>query len=63
MPPRLPDDIFEGMSFLPDPEPQDGDKYKTFSDLYGQETSEKYRPSLNKKRTGPCYTFLTYCTN
>ncbi|POG73099.1 hypothetical protein GLOIN_2v1828214, partial [Rhizophagus irregularis DAOM 181602=DAOM 197198] len=36
---------------FPDPIPSlDGKKYKSFEELYGQETSEEYRPSLKDKK-------------
>ncbi|CAB4484550.1 unnamed protein product [Rhizophagus irregularis] len=36
---------------FPDPIPSlDGKKYKSFEELYGQETSEEYRPSLKYKK-------------
>ena len=51
-PPRLPIDVFNSLNHLPDPEPL-GDKYRDFSTLYGQPTSEKHRPSLaGPKATG-----------
>jgi hypothetical protein len=51
-PPRLPESIFENLAFIPDPEPENGDKYKTFDELYGKPTTEKYRPSLIQKNAG-----------
>ena len=44
--PRLPVDVFNDIHHLPDPIP-DGDKYKSFEDVYGSQTSEKHRPSLS----------------
>ena len=45
-PPRLPPDVF---SSLPDPVPDStGEHYKSFKDLYGTSTSEKFRPTLSK---------------
>ncbi|KAJ8300536.1 hypothetical protein KUTeg_022055, partial [Tegillarca granosa] len=44
--PSLSANIFESLHFLPDPEPENAEKYKSFKDLYGKITSEKYRPSL-----------------
>lgn len=36
---------------FPDPIPAlDGKKYKSFEELYGQETTEEYRPSLKEKK-------------
>lgn len=47
--PRLPDETFENLHHLPDPEPLNADKYKSFEELYGKETSEKFRPSYINK--------------
>ncbi|CAG2243123.1 unnamed protein product [Mytilus edulis] len=44
--PRLSNEMFESLYHLPDPEPLNCDKYKSFDQLYGKPTSEKYRPSL-----------------
>ncbi|VDI43104.1 Hypothetical predicted protein [Mytilus galloprovincialis] len=46
--PRLSNEMFERLYHLPDPEPLNCDKYKSFDQLhvYGKPTSEKYRPSL-----------------
>ena len=41
--------MFETLSFLPDPIPENDDHYKSFSDVYGQTTSEQHRPSLTRK--------------
>ncbi|CAC5393465.1 unnamed protein product [Mytilus coruscus] len=41
--------MFESLYHLPDPEPLNCDKYKSFDQLYGKPTSEKYRPSLTGK--------------
>ncbi|CAG8511439.1 7326_t:CDS:2 [Cetraspora pellucida] len=40
-------DDFQSLSFIPDPEPleNDNDHYKEFDNVYGQLTSEKFRPS------------------
>ena len=44
--PHLPADVFNDIHHLPDPIP-DGDKYKSFEDVYGSQTSEKHHPSLS----------------
>jgi len=44
-PPRLPKELFDTIHHLPDPD-RDEDVYKTFSDVYGTNTTEKDRPSL-----------------
>ena len=44
-PPRLPEDVFSGLHFLPDPMPKD-DHYLPFQEVYGKVT-EKFRPSLS----------------
>ena len=44
--PCLSKEMFERLYHLPDPEPLNCDKYKSFDQLYGKPTSEKYRPSL-----------------
>ena len=46
--PRLPQDVFSTLAFLPDPvpDPDNEEHYKKFDDLYGTHTSEKHRPSL-----------------
>ena len=48
-PPRLPDDVFLGLHFLPDPISKD-DHYLPFEEVYDKETSEKFRPSLNPEK-------------
>ncbi len=52
-PPRLPQDVFASLHFLPDPTIGRGDKYKKFEDLYGTETTDSDRPSL---KTNPVQT-------
>ncbi|CAB4381993.1 unnamed protein product [Rhizophagus irregularis] len=49
---RLPLSEFNTLSFLPDPIPsQDNtDHYATFQDVYGTETTEKYRPTYMKSQ-------------
>ena len=49
-PPRLPSEVFESLHHLPDPLcSADGEHYCSFAEKYGQETSEKDRPSLSDK--------------
>ena len=48
-PPRLPLEVFQQLSHLPDPIPDEGDHYKPFSEIYGHLTTEHYMPS--KKET------------
>ena len=48
-PVRLPDDIFRGFMHLPDPTPCSDGHYKPFTEIFGKETSENHRPSLQKK--------------
>ena len=43
---RLPEEIFSALHHLPDPVPS-GEKYKSFDELYGEDTSEKHRPSAS----------------
>ncbi|XP_052798592.1 uncharacterized protein LOC128230403 isoform X2 [Mya arenaria] len=43
-PPRLQDDLFEGLHFLPDPVVENGE-YKAFADVHGTETDDTARPS------------------
>nr|XP_022301874.1 uncharacterized protein LOC111109900 [Crassostrea virginica] len=45
-PPRLPDDVLDGFSFLPCPVPDDsGDHFKTFQEVYGKKVDDSHRPS------------------
>jgi hypothetical protein len=57
-PPRLPSDVFQEIRFLPDPVPNDDGHYKPFEIVYGKTTSEKHRPTLQKRparlKTLPC---------
>ena len=48
--PRLSTDVFQQISHLPDPVPDEDNPghYKKFADLYGQDTTEEFKPS---KRT------------
>ena len=49
--------VFEQLIPFPDPEPGADQHYKTFNDIYGTKTSEKYWPTLStrskKQRTLP----------
>ena len=47
-PPRLPPEIFKKLHSLPNPMPGDDGHYKPFGEVFGKETSEEHRPSLNK---------------
>ena len=44
-PPRLPREIFDTLHYIPDPI-RECDVYKPFSEVYGTETTEKDRPTL-----------------
>ncbi|XP_061174856.1 uncharacterized protein LOC133183999 [Saccostrea echinata] len=48
-PPRLPDDVFRGLHFVPDPTQDENGQYKDFQDLYGTETNDMNRPSMTGK--------------
>ncbi|XP_056009601.1 uncharacterized protein LOC130051588 [Ostrea edulis] len=48
-PPRLPDEVFQGLHFVPDPTKDENGQYKGFKDLYGTETNDMDRPSLKGK--------------
>lgn len=45
-PVRMDSEMFSTVNFLPDPIPQGDGHYKHFADVYGQKTSDQYRPSL-----------------
>ncbi|XP_046341796.2 uncharacterized protein LOC124122725 [Haliotis rufescens] len=47
--PRLPDDEFEQLNFIPDPvvSPESGDKFEEFHSVYGTDTTDSARPSLS----------------
>ena len=45
-PVRMDSEMFSKVNFLPDLIPQGDGHYKHFADVYGQKTSEQYRPSL-----------------
>lgn len=50
-PPRLPQEVYQRLHFLPDPmlsDTEDG-HYKSFDEVFGETTSEKDRPSAIKK--------------
>lgn len=48
-PPLLPEDVFRSLHFVPDPTKDENGQYKCFKDLYGTETNDKERPSLQGK--------------
>lgn len=48
-PVRMPRDMFDQISFLPDPVPQSDGHYKEFKEVFGTETTESHRPSLQKR--------------
>lgn len=49
-PPRLSDEIFEKLHYLPDPVlGKDGDTYLPFNEVYGKDTNDDSRPSLQSK--------------
>ncbi len=50
-PVRMDDNIFGATHSLPDPVPNGDGHYKSFSDLYGQPTTENFRPSLKHSPT------------
>ena len=66
-PVRLPDDIFRGLMHLPDPTPCSDGHYKPFTEIFGKETSENHRPSLQKKpkkkKTLPFHGVLQHVKN
>ena len=45
----MPADVFETLSSLPDPVPDGTGHYKSFTDLYGKETTDEHLPSLKEK--------------
>ena len=52
-PPRLPEELLKDLHFVPDPVlTGDADeRYKDFSDVYGNETNDSDRPSLKASAT------------
>lgn len=48
-PPRLSQEIFKDLHFLPDPVLNEDGAYKSFEDIYGTPTTDKDRPSLQEK--------------
>ncbi|XP_063434558.1 uncharacterized protein LOC134715936 [Mytilus trossulus] len=49
-PPRIPEDKFQDLHFLPNPVPGENNQYKSFSELYGQNTGEEqHRPGAAHK--------------
>ena len=50
-PPRLPDDIYNSLHFLPDPVvDHSSNRFKSFPDVYGTATTESDRPSLKTSK-------------
>ena len=49
-PVRMETSVFDSLHFLPDPVPGEDDHYKLFSEVYGSETTEQHRPSLQDTR-------------
>ena len=45
---RLPCEVFDKISFLPDPVPQNDGHYKDFKEVFETVTNEDHRPSLQK---------------
>ncbi len=50
-PVRLPEDVFGKLHHLPHPMPGEDGHYIPFSEVFGKETSEEHRPSLNQRKT------------
>ena len=46
----MPIDVFKSLHHLPDLQPRGSDHYNDFESLYGTDTSEVHRPSLQSKR-------------
>jgi len=46
--PRLPAEIFSKLSHIPDPVPGTDGHYLSFTEVFGTDTDEKHRPSLQK---------------
>ncbi|XP_062578981.1 uncharacterized protein LOC134240891 [Saccostrea cucullata] len=42
----IPDDVFRGLHFVPDPTQDENGQYKDFTHLYGTETNDIKRPSM-----------------
>ena len=55
------------MHHLPDPHPSTDDHYKSFSEVFGTDTSEQYRPSMKakprKEKTLPFYPSVQHVRN
>ena len=50
-PPRLPSDMFANVHHFPDPMPGEEGHYKKFEEVFGTNTVEDHRPSLQKITT------------
>ena len=65
-PVRLPSEEFQKVKPLPDPVLKDDGHYKPFDEVYGVETTEEHRPSLQKrsqKKTLPFYASVQHVRN
>ena len=48
--PRMPIEKFKQLHFLPDPVLKTKDSYKSFEEVYGEETTDKDQPSLKSEK-------------
>ena len=55
---RLPSEVFETIHHLPDPMVASDGHFLPFDEVFGQPTSEKYRPSLHSKKKKTTFTAL-----
>lgn len=63
-PPRLPKQVFNSLSVLPDPVPTEDGHYKSFEELLGTPTDGSFRPSLQKvKKTLPFSASIQHVKN
>jgi len=66
-PVRLELSVFQTIHNFPGPTQAENDHYKSFSDIYGQTTTEEHHPSLkkrlSKKKTLPFYGKLRHVKN
>ena len=65
-PPRLPKEKFVELKSLPDPTPGSDNHYLSFSQVFGKNTTEEHRPSLNikkQKKTLPFSTSVQHVKN
>ena len=47
-PPRLPEDVFKAVNFLPDPVEGEDGSYLEFHEVYGKDTTDAARPGANR---------------